>query len=215
MKTFFSLIHIAPEAAPIFIVVLCIAVIAAFLWRKSLFITFIFIGSLLFFFRDPVREFSGDPTAILAPADGTVADIAEVTLPQYPGVSFVRIGIFLSLLNVHVQRVPCDGVVESIAHRKGSCLLAFSEEARKKNRAVLTLMKTEEGIVAVQQLTGLIARRIINNLSAGQTVHRGERLGIICFGSRVELYLPKGTPVSVAVGEAVRGGETIVAGWEK
>lgn len=164
--------------------------------------------ALASFFRDPARSIPQDPRWVLSPADGRV--VAVESAPGEPAGAR-RVSIFLSLFNVHVNRAPVDGRISGIRYTPGSFLPAFREKASDLNEQNLILMETRNGPMAVKQIAGVIARRIRCWKSAGDTVSRGERIGFITFGSRVDLILPPRAELRVAVGDRVRGGTSIVA----
>lgn len=168
------------------------------------------------FFRDPMRRVPSDldPGVMLSPADGRVSKV-EI-LPHHEAVDgpAVLVRIFLSVLNVHVNRSPCDGEVESVSHRPGRYLDARSEESAKVNESLLTVLRTTGGErVGVRQVSGAIARRIVCPLRPGDRLRRGQRFGMIKFGSTTELILPRPRDVTVLVreGETVKGGLTSLA----
>jgi phosphatidylserine decarboxylase len=169
----------------------------------------------LFFFRDPERVPPGRAGAVVAPADGRVVAVTPAVPPSELGLGQMprwRVSTFLSVLNVHVNRVPADGIVTRIAYRHGSFLnasLDTASEANERNAVALRLPDGRE--IAVVQIAGLIARRIICDLREGDAVHAGQRLGIIRFGSRADLYLPEGVRPLIAVGQTMIGGETVIA----
>jgi phosphatidylserine decarboxylase len=169
----------------------------------------------LFFFRDPERVPPGRSGAVVAPADGRVVSLIPAVPPAELGLGAVprwRVSTFLSVLNVHVNRVPADGIITRIAYRHGSFVSAAQDtasEANERNAIALRLPDGRE--IAVVQIAGLIARRIVCDLREGDTVHAGQRLGIIRFGSRTDLYLPEGIRPLVAVGQTMVGGETVIA----
>lgn len=170
----------------------------------------------LFFFRDPERVTSALPGVLVAPADGLITSIVEAVPPPELGLGpapLVRIATFLSVLDVHVNRVPANGTVTAVARRPGKFLNAALDKASEENERVafaMTLEDTGETIVVVQ-IAGLIARRIICTLEEGRVVSRGERFGLIRFGSRTDLYLPPGWRVAVREGQRTVGGETVMA----
>jgi len=169
----------------------------------------------LFFFRDPERVAPGRPGALIAPADGRVVSITPAIPPSELGLGAVprwRVSTFLSLLNVHVNRVPADGIITRIAYRHGSFLSASEDRASEANeRNAVSLRLSDGREIAVVQIAGLIARRIVCDLREGDSVHAGQRFGIIRFGSRADLYLPEGVRPLVAVGQTMIGGETVIA----
>jgi phosphatidylserine decarboxylase len=169
----------------------------------------------LFFFRDPARVAPARPGTILAPADGRVASVAPAVPPAELGLGPTarwRISIFLSVLNVHVNRVPAAGTITRIAYRHGAFLNASLDKASDANERNAIALRLPDGReVAVVQIAGLIARRILCSLHEGDAVRGGERLGIIRFGSRTDLYLPEGVLPLVCEGQTMIGGETVVA----
>jgi len=172
----------------------------------------------LFFFRDPDRVPPGRPGAVVAPADGRVVSVAPAVPPTELGLGTEarwRVSIFLSVLNVHVNRVPVDGTVTRIAYRHGAFVNASLDKASEQNeRNALAIRLPDGRDVAVVQIAGLIARRIICNILEGDVVQSGDRFGIIRFGSRTDLYLPVGIRPLVLEGQTMIGGETIIAELE-
>jgi phosphatidylserine decarboxylase len=176
------------------------------------------VAWLFAFFRDPDREITRDPKAMVSPADGLVSDITELeSCDLVGGGPAVRIGIFLSVFNVHVNRAPCDGTVAAVVYKKGKFINAMSHSVassdNESNTIVLNEPGTDEAVCAVKQIVGLIARRIICDVKVGQTLVRGQRIGMIKFGSRTELYLPKrlDPQVLVQVGAKVQGALHVLA----
>ncbi len=169
----------------------------------------------LFFFRDPERVPPGRPGAIVAPADGRIVAIAPAVPPMELGLGDTprwRVSIFLSVLNVHVNRVPIDGVVTRIAYRHGAFVSASLDKASDDNeRNALAIRLADGRQIAVVQIAGLIARRILCSVREGEAVHGGDRFGIIRFGSRTDIYLPEGIRPLVAIGQTMVGGETVIA----
>ncbi len=172
---------------------------------------------LLFsFFRDPERKPVGGAEVAVAPADGTVTDIEEVDEPTVIGGRALRIGIFLSIFDVHVNRVPLDATVRAIHYQPGKFLDARNPACKDKNEANLVGFDGPFGPFAVRQVAGLIARRIVFPLAEGAKVARGQRMGMIKFGSRTELLVPADAPVKVEVevGQKVRGAATALLRYE-
>jgi len=168
---------------------------------------------VLSFFRDPERSALGGEDDLVSPADGLVADIVDVDDPDV-GEPCTRIGIFLSVFNVHVNRVPCTGKVIATSQRDGGFFDARDPRCIEENRAAtLVLERPDERKLGVRQITGLIARRIIFPVKTGDQYRRGERYGMIRFGSRTELIIPRTelADVHVRVGDTVKGGETLLA----
>ena len=164
------------------------------------------------FFRDPEREVPADPRAIVAASDGRVLSVEHVTEERFGG-EFLRIAVFLSVLDVHVNRVPVAGRVTDYFVEEGGYANAMTAAA-EQNVAAYTVLDTEQGTVVVAQRTGLIARRIVQRTPIGTVVARGERMGLIRFGSRTDVYLPAGraTP-AVTVNDRVVGASSVIARW--
>ncbi len=175
----------------------------------------LFALACLAFFRDPVRVPPPRPGLVLAPADGHVVSVTQAVPPPELGLGEtprLRVGIFLSVLDVHVNRVPADGVVTRIAYRHGRFVNASLDKASEANeRNALAIRLPDGRDLAVVQIAGLIARRILCHVREGQNVRAGEHLGLIRFGSRTDLYLPPGVVSLVAVGQTMIGGETVIA----
>lgn len=174
---------------------------------------------VVWFFRDPERTPAADagPDAILCPADGRVADITPLGTDSPLGAAGVKIGIFMNVLDVHVNRMPCDATIDEVRHVPGTFLDARDPAATERNEsATLTLTHTRDGVthrVIVRQIAGLLARRIVTAVAPGDRLRRGERFGMIKFGSRVEVFLPGPLAgrVCVSVGTKVRAGCDVLA----
>jgi phosphatidylserine decarboxylase len=175
----------------------------------------IFTLFCLFFFRDPERVPPPRADLFLAPADGRVVAVTPAVPPPELGLSNGprwKVSIFLSVLNVHVNRVPADGVVTRIAYRHGAFVSASLDKASESNeRNALAIRLPNGQEIAVVQIAGLIARRIRCSVREGDTVIAGDRFGIIRFGSRTDLYLPEGVRPLVVEGQTMIGGETVIA----
>jgi phosphatidylserine decarboxylase len=169
----------------------------------------------LFFFRDPERVPPGRPGAVIAPADGRVVSVTPAVPPAELGLGAMprwRVSTFLSILNVHVNRVPADGIITRIAYRHGSFVSASLDKASDDNERNAVALRLSDGReIVVVQIAGMIARRIVCDLREGDSVHAGQRFGIIRFGSRADLYPPEGVRPLVAVGQTMIGGETVIA----
>jgi len=168
---------------------------------------------VIWFFRNPERRTPEDRGLVISPADGKVIRIEETTSAERPGLSLRKISIFMNVFNVHVNRIPCSGEVSSIRYREGKFLSADLDKASELNERNTLLIRTEDGreIITVQ-IAGLIARRIVCWVREGEKVHKGERFGMIRFGSRLEVFLPQDSSVLVRVGDRVRAGETPIGG---
>jgi len=172
---------------------------------------FVLILYTLFFFRDPDRNIPPDRNAVLAAADGTVTDISEVDETEVLKTRMRRVGIFLSIFDVHTNRAPIEGRITYRQHHDGLCLDARSQDCSEKNEAMTWGIENPRATVVVRQLTGAIARRIVAWAEVGDQLAKGERFGMIRFGSRTEVYLPLTASVLVKAGEHVAGGSTIIA----
>src|SRR4051812_15486104 len=173
---------------------------------------------LLAFFRDPERDIPADAKAMVSPADGLVSDVTDLeSCDLVGGGPAVRIGIFLSVFNVHVNRAPCDGTVAQVVYKKGKFINAMSHATassdNESNTIILNEPGTTEPVCAVKQIVGLIARRIICTSKPGDVVKRGDRIGMIKFGSRTELYIPKRLEPKILIqtGAKVQGGLDVLA----
>ena len=189
-----------------------------FVWWPLALLVLPVIVWLFAFFRDPERPITDDCRAMVSPADGLVSDVTDLdSCDLVGGGPAVRIGIFLNVFNVHVNRSPCDGVVSQVVYKKGKFINALSHAQassdNESNTIVLLEPGTQDAVCAVKQIVGLIARRIICTSQPGDTVRRGERIGMIKFGSRTELYIPKrlGPTVLTKAGTKVRGGIDVLA----
>ena len=167
------------------------------------------------FFRDPQRVVPLRKGLVVAPGDGRIVEVAPVTPPDELGLGDkprVRIAIFLSVFNVHIQRSPVAGRIERMIETQGEFLNAADPEASYKNERKAMVLTMADGVeIAVVQIAGWVARRIITFVSEGEPLGAGERYGLIRFGSRVELYLPPGVSAQVCEGQYVSGGETVLA----
>lgn len=163
------------------------------------------------FFRNPARVIPQGPNLIVAPGDGKVIAIEEEFEPRYLKERSLRVTIFLNVFDVHINRLPCDGMVENVQYQPGLFMVASKPEATFMNEQNALMIKTSDGIkVLCVQVAGLIARRIVCWIAPLERAVRGERYGLIRFGSRMDTFLPLGTTLRVAVGQRVKGGETIL-----
>jgi phosphatidylserine decarboxylase len=166
------------------------------------------------FFRDFDRPTPINPELIYSPGDGQVVSIATIKEGPHTGLPIIR--IFLNVFDVHVQRSPVEGRVKKIEYKKGKFLDARHESAHLENEQNLVTIETPKGVIIVNQIAGLIARRIVCWTKEGDLVRQGERYGLIRFGSQVDVIFPKsGTEMAVKVGDRVVGGETVIARWTK
>lgn len=175
----------------------------------------IFILYTFYFFRDPVRVPPSDPSLLVAPADGLIVGVEEVIEQEFSKQPQKRISVFLSIFDVHINRSPIAGEVLHSEHKPGLFLDARNPDSSRLNETRSWMIKGDGITVVVRQITGAIARRIVAWSQVGDRLERGERFGLIRFGSRTELFLPLDAEVLVKVGDKVRGGETPVAKWTK
>ncbi|MCC7203183.1 MAG: phosphatidylserine decarboxylase family protein [Nitrospirae bacterium] len=167
---------------------------------------------IIWFFRNPERTTPQGERNVISPADGKIIEIKEDAETRILKKRMLKISIFMNLFNVHVNRIPCNGRVIDILYNPGKFVSANLDKASLENEQNAVVLETPSGEkVIFIQIAGLIARRIVCWLRAGQFVRRGERFGLIRFGSRVDVYLPAGTEVMVSLGDKVKAGETILA----
>jgi phosphatidylserine decarboxylase len=192
---------IPPAAAAI------IAFLAGFFWIAGLlFLVTLFV---VWFFRNPERTAQENPFQLISPADGKVIRIEEVSIEGQSDRSCLKISIFMNVFNVHVNRIPCSGQIVSIHYSPGKFLSANLDKASALNEKNTVLIRRDDGReIVVIQIAGLIARRIVCWIKEGIKVKKGERFGLIRFGSRVEVLLPLGSTSLVKIGDKVRAGET-------
>jgi phosphatidylserine decarboxylase len=165
------------------------------------------------FFRIPTRSFSLDGNAIIAPADGKVVVVEEVQADEYFNDRRIQVSIFMSPLNVHVNRNPVAGKVVYSQYHKGKYLVAWHPKSSTENERFTTVYNVNGKEILVKQIAGALAKRISNYLQKGQSVEQGAEMGFIRFGSRVDLLLPPDAKVQVKIGEITKGGITVVAKW--
>ncbi|MFI5280919.1 MAG: phosphatidylserine decarboxylase family protein [Gemmatimonadales bacterium] len=176
----------------------------------------VIVGALLnawvaWFFRDPVREGPRGAQLVISPADGRVISIAQVDEPMYLHEKATRVSIFMNVLNVHVNRYPVSGEIEIVHYNPGEFLVAHSDKASLVNEQASVGIKTERSSVLVRQIAGAIARRIVTDGNPGEMAKQGERMGMIRFGSRVDIFLMPGSHVKVSLNEHVSAGLTVLA----
>ncbi len=164
-----------------------------------------------YFFRDPSRQIPGDAKTVVSPADGTIVAIEDLqSTPHYDGPC-KRVSIFLSVFNVHINRSPFEGTVEAITYKPGEFKNAMRADTTDVNESNTVRMNTVHGPMTVRQISGLIARRIVCKVEVGESLAKGEKFGMIKFGSRTELYLPTNAEICVTLKEKVQGGASVLA----
>ena len=186
-------------------------------WPYALAVAVVLFAAVALFFRDPRREAPDTPRVLVAPADGEVVEIAEVDeAAGLPGPCH-KVAVFMSLLNVHVNRSPCEGRVESVTHRDGEFHNAILAEASARNEAnLIAIHNTEvDQPILVMQIAGLVARRVVCSVRPEDKVERGQRIGLVKFGSRAEVFVGRDPAFRwrVKLGDKVRAGVTILGEW--
>ncbi len=199
------------EARWIFAILAVFAIVGSLLtvWLLLFFLLLLFCT--VAFFRDPNRTVPSDPNVVVAAADGRITDIVELDENEILKAKTRRIGIFLSIFDVHTNRAPIDGRITYQQHREGLCVDARRTDCSEKNESMTWAFQNPRVTIVVRQLTGAIARRIVAWAKVGDEFKKGERFGMIRFGSRTEVYLPLAATVVVRVGDHVLGGSTIIA----
>jgi phosphatidylserine decarboxylase len=202
----------APEGYP-FIVISGLVTAGAFLWPGPYYVAAPGLITLfmLWFFRDPDRDTPRGADLFVSPADGRIIVARPGREEKYLHADVQQISIFMSPLNVHVNRVPCDGMVKTVRHNKGRFLAAYKDEASIRNENIEMVLETGYGDVLLRQVAGFVARRAVCRVSEGMKLMRGERYGIIKFSSRVDIYLPKDAIIKVGLDQNVKAGETVIA----
>ncbi|MGB9716267.1 MAG: phosphatidylserine decarboxylase family protein [Thermodesulfovibrionales bacterium] len=205
------MLKIAPDGYP-FIILFAIISVLIYIFARPWLAIFPLIITLFmcFFFRDPDRNIPTDEGIFVSPADGKVILVRDIYEKDYLKKESKEISIFMSIFDVHVNRSPCDGKVSFIKHSSGKFFIAHKDIASLKNENTLMVIEGKYGKILVRQVAGFIARRIVCRVKIGDEIRRGERYGMIKFGSRLDVYLPKDAKIKVRVGDKVRAGETIL-----
>jgi len=187
-------------------------------------IVFVFLCFTIYFFRDPERKFSDEQGSIISPADGKIVTLDEVDAPDNPlpnpppsswggkggGKKMKRVGIFMSIFDVHINRSPFQGTINLLKYNKGKFLNALNDKSSEKNENNIIGIDIGGETIFVKQIAGIIARRIVCRVKIDDEIQKGKRLGMIKFGSRVEAYLPIGSNITVKLGDKVKAGESII-----
>jgi phosphatidylserine decarboxylase len=204
------MLPIAPEGWGFILVPLVLAGLVAWAGWVKLAVVFAGLAAFMaFFFRDPERTAPAVPGAILAPADGKVVDIRSTENDPFVGAA-QRVSIFLSPLDVHVNRAPFAGLVVDVQYRPGAKMAAYRPEASEQNERTVIAIQGDAQRIVVSQIAGVLARRIVCRVRPGDKLSAGERFGLIKFGSRTDLVVPAAVRLRVQKGDRVRGGETVV-----
>ena len=205
-----------PPIAKEGLVLICLSLVLAillFVLNVTVVASLIFAFCLfcLFFFRNPKRSHSSSENELISPADGKVTEIKEMTEGEFITDASTRISIFMSPLDVHVNRAPCEGRVMKVEHRRGEFALAFKKDIDKENERNFILLEHEEERILLVQVAGFLARRITSYVHPEDRVGKGDAVGIIAFGSRVDIYFPREYTVTVSLHDKVKAGKTVLA----
>ena len=200
---------IAKEGFPFVLGALAVfLILVIFPVKLIIFLTAVFCGFCLWFFRDPERSIPAQKDVMVSPADGKVIEVFNVELN---GETVTKVSIFMNVFNVHVNRMPITGKITSVKHVEGKFLPADRPDASYENEQNVIELETERGNVTVKQIAGLIARRTVCYAKEGDMLPIGDRLGIIKFSSRLEVFIPKGFDILIKNGDITKAGETILA----
>ncbi len=204
-------IPVAAEGWP-FIVPLAVitALLFAFGWKSTAWVSLVVTLFVLFFFRDPERPVPQGEGVVVSPADGKVIVVKDIYEPDYLKQDVKQISIFLSVFNVHVNRVPIAGTIATVKYNPGKFHVASVDKASLDNEQTAMVIANGTHKILVKQIAGLIARRIVCYAKPGDTVKTGERYGLIRFGSRVDIFLPKDADLMVKVGDRIKGSRDVI-----
>jgi phosphatidylserine decarboxylase len=204
-------LKIAPEGLPFIAIALGIAFAGAYFSMRAFGLLMILALFVTAFFRDPVREIPQGLGIVVSPADGKVVMIVKTPKDHAAGEGATQISIFLSVFDVHINRAPIAGTITDVAYNRGEFLPAFDDKASLRNEQNRVFIGGPQGRVGFTQIAGLIARRIVFRNKVGDVVTRGEQVGLIRFGSRTDLFLPREATLMVKVGDRVSGGSSVIA----
>lgn len=207
-----NIIPVAVEGWPFILpLAICTLLLFIFGWVITGFILLTLTLFVLFFFRDPKRTVTEGKNVVVSPADGKIVAIKYIDEPDYLQQSVFQISIFLSIFNVHVNRTPVSGKIETVKYNPGKFHIAAMEKASLENEQTVMVIANENRKILVKQIAGIIARRIVCYAKLGDVIQKGERYGIIRFGSRVDIFLPKDSEIKVKLGDRVKGARDIIA----
>ena len=167
-------------------------------------------GFIAFFFRDPERLPPEGEGMVVSGGDGRVVAVSSVDHDPWLESAGIRVSVFLSIFNVHINRIPISGQIDEVHYRPGKFKLAFVDKASDNNEQTIVRISTPSSVLVVKQIAGFVARRIVCRLAKDETVHIGQRFGLIKFGSRIDHILPANTEIKVSVGDRVKAGETVI-----
>jgi phosphatidylserine decarboxylase len=209
-----TLVPIHREGYPFIAAFAGASLVLGLIWEPLFWIGLILTGWCAYFFRDPERVTPVDDRLIVSPADGVVSFVGPAVPPRELGLGageMTRVSVFMNVFSCHVNRSPARGRITAIEHRPGKFINAELDKASTENERNGIVIESPNGRIAAVQVAGLVARRIVCWTEAGNDIATGERIGLIRFGSRVDVYLPEGAAVRVAVGQTAVAGETIIA----
>ncbi|MEP0519170.1 MAG: phosphatidylserine decarboxylase [Hyphomicrobiales bacterium] len=212
-----SIVPIHKEGFPFIAIAAFLALVLGWLWSPLFWVFGILTAWIAYFFRDPIRVTPIDERFVVSPADGRVSAVGQVIPPpelELGTQPLDRISIFMNVFNCHVNRIPMGGQITRIAYTPGKFLNAELDKASEHNERNSVVVNTRYGPIGVVQIAGLVARRIVCWSKEGQDMKAGERFGLIRFGSRLDVYMPRGTSVRVALGQTAVAGETVLAVFE-
>ncbi|RJQ46304.1 MAG: phosphatidylserine decarboxylase family protein [Nitrospiraceae bacterium] len=205
------MLQFAKEGYPFIITFAAFTAVSALLrihWLTGLFLLLTLF--MFYFFRDPDRVTPPDRKTFYSPADGKIIVISEAVEEEILKDKALKISIFMSPLNVHVNRAPCDGIVKDVKYYPGKFFNAYTDEASIKNEHITMLLESKHGKVVVKQIAGSVARRAVCRVKPGEVLKQGQRYGIIKFSSRLDVFLPLNTKVKVQLNDKVKAGETVL-----
>lgn len=206
--------RIAPEGWPFILLAVAIALPLGVLGWWPVFVPWLAVTVwVVAFFRNPDRPGPRGEELVIAPADGLVVSVIPMDEPSFIGGTATRVSIFMNVFDVHVNRYPASGTVAWREYHPGRFLNAATEKASRENEQSSIGLDTRRGRILVRQIAGLVARRIITDHERGAVVTQGDRMGLIRFGSRVDVFLPAGAEARVREGERTRAGQTVIATW--
>ena len=206
------MLQFAKEGYPFIIFFSSITILSAILrWNWVTVASLALTVFMFYFFRDPDRTTAQDGEAFIAPADGKIIVISEAKEDEVLHENRLKISIFMSPLNVHVNRAPCDGTVRDVKHYPGKFYSAFKDDASILNEHITMVLDSEYGPIVLKQIAGAVARRAVCRVKPGDALTQGQRYGIIKFSSRVDIFLPLNTEVKVKLNDIVKAGETVLA----
>lgn len=202
---------IAPEGLPFIVIAIVIAAVGAYFSARAFGVLLLMAIFVTAFFRDPARVIPQGDHLVVSPADGKVVLVVPTPLGHVAGEGATQISIFLSVFDVHINRAPVAGRITDVVYTKGEFLPAFDDKASLRNEQNRAFIEGPDGRVGFTQIAGLIARRIVFRKKEGDVVSRGEQVGLIRFGSRTDVFLPRGSTLMVKVGDRVSGGSSVIA----